>query len=87
MDNNQFLIRFDELEEQIKNLENSVRISAKEHLTLEEAARYLDLSPSYMYKLTCSGTLVPLKPSGKKLYFIKKDLDEWIKSNGRASAD
>ena len=50
-------------------------------LNFKEACDYLDLRPSYLYKLT-SSTIVPCyKPNGKKLYFSKAELDNWILSN------
>lgn len=47
-------------------------------LNVEEAARYLDLSPSYLYKLTSRGEIPHYKPNGKRLYFLKSDLRKWI---------
>ena len=47
-------------------------------LTLIEAARYLGFSPSYIYKLTSKNVIPHYKPSGKKILFIKKELDDWV---------
>ena len=46
----------------------------KNVLSFEEASRFLNLSKSYLYKLT-SGNLIPhYKPQGKMLYFEKAEL-------------
>ena len=50
-------------------------------LTLEEAARYLDLSTSTLYKMTSSSKICFYKPNGKRIYFDKSDLDAWILRN------
>jgi len=57
-------------------------------LTLEEAADYLDLSPSYVYKLTSQGELPHYKPNGKRLYFEKAELRAYLlKGRVRPNAD
>ncbi len=43
-----------------------------------EAADYLSLKPSYVYKLVCLGKLPYHKPNGKKLYFSREKLDRWM---------
>lgn len=55
-------------------------LSQKKILTLDEAAEYLNIEKSYMYKLT-SGRIIPhSKPNGKTIYFEKEKLDEWALS-------
>ena len=38
-------------------------------LTLKEAAEFLDLSQSHLYKLTSERKIPHFKPNGKKIYF------------------
>ena len=53
----------------------------KEVLTSDEAAKYMGISKSYLYKLT-SGNLIPhYKPQGKMLYFEKTELEAWLRQN------
>lgn len=54
-------------------------------LTLEEACKYTGLSKSYMYKHTHQGNITFYKPEGRKLYFKRTDLDEWMLRNRQAS--
>lgn len=55
----------------------------KKSLDVYEVADYLNLSPSYIRKLT-SGNLIPhRKPTGKKLYFLQSEIDEWIQNSKR----
>ena len=49
-------------------------------LTLREAASYVDLSPHYMYKLTSNRKIAHYK-TGKRLYFLKADLDAYLLQN------
>jgi excisionase family DNA binding protein len=46
--------------------------------TFREAYNYLGVSSSYLYKLTSTGQIRHYKPSGKLIYFEKKDLDCWL---------
>jgi prophage regulatory protein len=48
--------------------------------TPEEAARYLGMALSYLYKLTSAGILPFSKPNGKRIYFSRIELDEWAMS-------
>ena len=59
-----------ELIEQLKN-------STKEVLTSKEAAEYLGISISQIYRLTSRGIIPHYKPTGKICYFKRDELDEW----------
>ena len=63
------------------NIENLLKGQTEKPLTFNEAAQYLDISKSYLYKLTCSNKIPHYKPQGKRLYFAKSELDTWIFRN------
>lgn len=68
------------IETRVAELENLV-LHSKNVLSFEEASRFLNLSKSYLYKLT-SGNLIPhYKPQGKMLYFEKTELEAWLRQN------
>ena len=48
-------------------------------LTLQEATKFLNLSQSHLYKLTSERKIPHFKPSGKKIYFDKSELIQWLK--------
>lgn len=47
-------------------------------LTTTEAAKYLGLKPSYLYKLMMRRSIPYYKPNGKLCFFSKADLDTWL---------
>lgn len=51
----------------------------KEMLTISEAAKYLQISKSSMYKMTSSHQIPFYKPAGKMIYIHRQDLVDWIK--------
>ena len=51
-----------------------------EIITLKEVAQLTRLSTSTIYKLTRSGKLPHSKPNGKKLYYRRADIIEWMMS-------
>lgn len=53
----------------------------KKVLTTEEAARYLGVSISYLYKLTMLKKIPHSKPLGKKCYFDREELEQWLLAN------
>ena len=54
---------------------------SKEVLTSDEAARYLGISKSYLYKLTMQQKIPHYKPLGKMCYFNREELEQWLQSN------
>ena len=48
-------------------------------MTTTEAARYLGLKPSYLYKMMMRRAIPYYKPNGKLCFFAKEDLDAWLK--------
>lgn len=58
----------------------------KEHLNLSEAAKYLGLSKSFIYKKTSKRNGLPFYKIGNKLiYFKKSELDAWLVSNRQST--
>lgn len=57
----------------------------KEVLTCKEAARYMGVSLSYLYKLTMKGDIPHYKPMGKICYFNRRELEQWLQSNRELS--
>lgn len=51
----------------------------KEMLTIGEAAEYLQVSKSTVYKLTSTHQIPFYKPNGKMIYIHRQDLVDWIK--------
>ena len=53
----------------------------KEVLTSDEAAKYMGVSKSYLYKLTMRQQIPHYKPLGKMCYFNRAELEQWLQSN------
>jgi len=54
---------------------------SKEVLTTDEAAKYLGVSLSCLYKWTMSRAIPHYKsPSGKMCYFNRKEIEAWMQS-------
>ena len=73
-----------EVEHRLAVAENLL-FESKDVLTVEEAAKFLGLSKSFVYKMTHEGTLPFYKPNGKVCYFEKSVLLEWMRSTKVAS--
>ncbi len=68
-----------------EHLQRMQIIARKEILSFREALIYLDVSESFLYKLTSKKEIPFTKPNGGKLYFKKKDLDKWMLQNESTS--
>jgi len=68
------------LEERLKKIESSL-YATKEMLTSDEAADYLGVSKSQLYKMTFKCEIPFYKPHGKNNYFDTKELARWMRRN------
>ena len=71
---------------EIANKLDEQNLLQKTTLNFNEACKYLDVSPSHLYKLTSTKQVPHFCPQGKKLYFRRDELDTWLQRN-RQSAD
>ena len=70
-----------ELQERVNRLEN-LCYAAKEVLNLEEAANFLGVAKSTLYKMTHLNPLPYFKPAGKLIFFEKQKLiDGYVVQN------
>jgi excisionase family DNA binding protein len=78
--------RLDKIERLIYELKKSNTITTNnenystEILNMNQAVDYLTLTKSAIYKFT-SGRGIPHFKRGKKIYFKKSELDEWLTKN------
>ena len=72
--------------QEIKNLLQEVQGSPKEVLTSDEAAAYLGISKSALYKLTM-GRKIPFYKSAKLCYFDRQEIIDWMKSHRVATQE
>ena len=76
--------------EKLKNIESMLQqqnLLQKEVMNLAEAHAYLNISASHMYKLTSQKLIPHFCPQGKKLYFRREELDQWLLRNRQDSND
>lgn len=71
---------FQKLDKIVELLE-SQKLVQKTVLNFNEACLYLDISPSHLYKLTSARQIPHFCPQGKKLYFKREELDQWLQRN------
>lgn len=57
------------------------REKGKEILSLNEAAKFICASKSFMYKITSQKIIPHYIPGGKRIYFKKSDLEDWLLKN------
>lgn len=85
IDNETLLLKVESQEHRIEVLENILH-EAKDVLTLEEAALFLGISKSSLYKMTHKNVLPFYRPNGKLIYFEKVELLKWMRQ-GRTMSE
>ncbi|MEW6652272.1 MAG: helix-turn-helix domain-containing protein [Bacteroidota bacterium] len=67
-----------QISRQLEEIQTLLKQKDQQPLNFVEAAKYLSISQSTLYKLSYQRKIPLHKPSGKLLYFFKHELDEWI---------
>lgn len=49
-------------------------------ITMEEAAQFMGISLSCLYKMTSQKLISHYKPNGKKIYFVQEEIEEYLLS-------
>ena len=75
-----------QIDQRQRNLENLL-ISQKNVLTFDEAATYMGISKSHLYKMTMLGSVEFYKPRGKMIYFSRESLEKFLLQNRVTPAD
>ena len=76
--------KIEELTIKIDSIEKLL-LTQKNVLNFSEVKLYTNLSESYLYELTSSGSIPCYKPNGKQLYFKKQEIEDWLLSNRKAT--
>lgn len=77
---------FQRIEERQKSIEKLL-LSQKNVLTFEEAASYMGVSKSFLYKKTMDNSISYFKPRGKMIYFERESLEKELLQNRITPAD
>lgn len=70
-----------EIERLAAAISGAVLLAHKEILTADEAARYMGIEKSYLYKMTHDRKIPHYKPGGKNLFFRRTELEAWLTTN------
>ncbi len=76
--------------QKLSNIETMLQeqnLLKKDVLNFNETCTYIDISASHLYKMTSQKLIPHFCPQGKKLYFKRAELDEWLLRNRQDSTD
>ncbi|HBL73783.1 MAG: hypothetical protein A2W90_16990 [Bacteroidetes bacterium GWF2_42_66] len=74
------------IEERLERIEKML-LSQKNVLTFPEAAAYMGISHSHLYKMTMNNSISYFKPRGKMIYFERESLENELLQNRIAPVD
>ena len=75
-----------DLQKRVETLEDMLD-AGKEVLTVEEAAKFMGMARSSLYKMTSDQTIPFYRPNGKMIFFEKTDILSWIRKNRVSSRE
>ena len=73
------MICLDDLQKQLDRIEAYSILAGKNVLTLSDVSTLTGLSKSHLYKLTSAKQIPYYRPSGKSLYFDRKEVEDWLR--------
>lgn len=76
-----FIVKMERFIEQLNRIERNTLLAAKNVLTFDDVALLTGLSKSHLYKLTSTRQIPYYKPSGKNIYFDRKEVEDWLRQN------
>ena len=75
-----------DLQKRVEALEDMLD-AGKEVLTVEEAAKFMGMARSSLYKMTSDQAIPFYRPNGKMIFFEKTDILSWIRKNRVSSRE
>ncbi|QMU30497.1 helix-turn-helix domain-containing protein [Adhaeribacter radiodurans] len=75
----QLLVKVDQIEKLLQQNNFSTHSEPEQPLTIQQAAKFLNLAVPTVYTLV-SQQVLPHSKKGKRLYFSKPELTEWVQS-------
>ncbi len=78
------MVTIEIINERLDRIE-SLLISKKDVLNLNELCSYTGLSKSYLYKLTSANSIPYYRPNGKQIFFSKSEINLWLLQNRNAT--
>ena len=75
-----------DLQKRVETLEDMLD-AGKEVLTVEEAAKFMGMARSSLYKMTSDQPIPFYRPNGKMIFFEKTDILSWIRKNRVSSRE
>lgn len=70
-----------EIKETLKAIRENTLLAAKNVLTFEDVMLLTGFSKNYLYQLMSRHVIPFSKPNGRKVFFDRKALEEWLLSN------
>ncbi len=65
--------------DKLENIERNTLLMSKNVLSIEDVELLTGLSRRYLYKLTSRNEIPHYKPNGKKMYFDRKEIEDWMR--------
>lgn len=69
------------MQRQISRLTQLTRANVSTLLSLDEASLYTGYAKGYLYKLTAQGDIPCYRPTKRRVFLDREELERWIRSN------
>ncbi|OUN77985.1 hypothetical protein B5G09_03950 [Alistipes sp. An54] len=75
------------LNAELTEIKHLLLMNSKNVLTSTEVSMMYGISPDYLYHLTSDKLIPYYKPNGKKIYFLKEEIETWLLRNRQDTVD
>lgn len=71
------------LSRQVARLTMMLKTNKGTLLTLDEAALYTGYAKGYLYKLTANGSIPCYRPTNRRVFIDREELERWIRKSDK----
>ena len=75
------------LNAELTEIKHLLLMNSKNVLTSTEVSMMYGINPDYLYHLTSDKLIPYYKPNGKKIYFLKEEIETWLLRNRQDTVD
>lgn len=77
----------EEIKAKLEAIERNTLLAAKNVLTIGDVVILTGITKQSLYRMTCQNRIPYYRPMGGKVYFDRKEIEDWLRRNRVATVD
>ena len=77
----------EEVKAKLDAIERNTLLAAKNVFTIDDMVTITGITKQSLYRMTCQNKIPYYRPMGGKIYFDRKEIEDWLKRNRVATTE